>query len=426
MKIIIHRALVCDPQSSFNGKKCDISIRDGVIESVKIAGKSAPAKTAQTKLIDAKGACIAPGFVDLRANVGEPGYEFKETLISAANAAAAGGFTSIASLPDTKPVTQTKGDIRFIIQQSQKLPVQILPLGAISLNTSGKELNELFDMHQSGAVGFTDANQPIMDAGLFLRALQYVKIFDGCLFVHAQDINIAMQNGVSEGKVSTYMGMKGIPHFAEELMVSRDIEIAKYVNAPIHFSHISTKGSVDLIKKAKKTGLQVTCDVAVANLIWTDEQLASYDVNFKLSPPLRTKTDQTALWNGLMDGTIDCIVSDHRPEDLEHKQVEFEYAATGMIQLQTLYTLLNMHAPKEYTLSHMINHLCVHPRKILKQASVSIASGCNAELTLFDPLREWEYNASTNLSLSQNSPLLNQTLKGKVIATFNKNHFYTH
>jgi dihydroorotase len=204
-------------------------------------------------------------------------------------------------------------------------------------------------------------------------------------------------------------------------MIARDIELLRYTGSRLHISHLSSKGSVELIRKAKKSGLNITCDVAVANLIWTEEMLESYDSNFKLNPPLRTKADQKALWDGLIDGTIDCIVSDHTPQDTEHKVLEFEYAQHGMIQLQTALSLLLMHAPKIYSYQMLAKHLSINPRTILNQPAVSIREKSMAEFTIFHPTQKWEYNAANNKSLSSNSPILNTTLTGKAVAIFTQN-----
>ncbi|MFI5221897.1 MAG: dihydroorotase family protein [Bacteroidia bacterium] len=421
MKILITNATVCDPQSAFNGKKCDLLIRNGIIEDILLSGKKSP--EASAKNFDAKNIFISPGWFDMRAALREPGFEFKEDLVTAAAAAAAGGFTGLACLPTTFPPIQTKADIEFIRNKSENLPVHIFPLGAISKNLEGKEMNELFDMHLAGAVGFTDGNKTIADAGLMLRVLMYTKVFGSRIFAHCEDPNISAGGRMHEGGMSTSLGMKGITPIAEEIIIHRDIELAKYVSAPIHISHISSKGSVEIIRKAKKQGVPVTCDVAVANLVFTDESLKKFDSNYKLTPPLRSKSDRKALWDGLIDGTIDCIVSDHHPEDTEHKDVEFEYAAYGMIQLQTAYSLLNMNAPKNFSDKDLIRCLSVNPRKILNIEPVKIEKGGRAELTLFDKKRNWKYESKNNCSRSANSPLLNTELKGMAVAILSKDQF---
>lgn len=422
MKLLITNAIICDPQSVYNGKKCDLLINNGFIDDIQISGRNAIEGVSKT--FDAKGAMLSPGWFDMRAALREPGYEFKETLESGAGAAAAGGFTSIACLPTTLPPVQTKADIEFIYRKAEKLPVHIFPYGAITKNREGEELNELYDMHNAGAIGFTDGNRSIAHSGVMLRAMMYGKIFGGLMINHCEDTDISAGGKMHEGIMSTSLGLKGIIPIAEELVITRDIELSKYAECAIHISHISSKGSVDIIRKAKKQGAKVTCDVAVANLVYTDEVLSGFDSNYKLTPPIRSKADQKALWEGLADGTIDCIVSDHHPEDAEHKDVEFEYASPGIIQLQTLYSLLNMNAPKGYTIEMMVQNLVHNPRKILKLEALKIEKGAKAELTIFDSETEWLYDSNNNASRSKNSPLLNTSLKGKVLAIVNKDQLF--
>lgn len=421
MKILITNAIICDPQSAFNGKKCDLLINNGFIEDITLSTKSITDKT--IKQFDANGANISGGWFDMRAALREPGFEFKEDLTSAANAAIAGGFTSIACIPSTQPTIQTKADIEYVLNKAEKLSIHIFPYGAITKNREGMDMNELFDMHQAGAVGFTDGNRSIADAGVMLRAIMYGKIFGGLLLNHCEDANLTVGGNMHEGEMSTSLGLKGITNIAEELIITRDIELAKYADAAIHISHISSKGSVDIIRKAKKQNIKVTCDVAVANLIFTDESLVDFDSNFKLTPPLRSKADQKALWDGLIDGTIDCIVTDHHPQDIEHKDVEFDYAAQGMIMLQTAYSLLNMHAPKNFDNNILVQTLSINPRKILKLNAIKIEKGEKAELTIFNAKTKWMYDVKSNQSKSKNSPVLNTELTGKVIAIINKDKF---
>jgi dihydroorotase len=422
MKLLITNASICDPQSPFNGKRCDVLISNGVIEDIKASSK----KNQQTgiKTLDVGGALLSPGFADMRASLREPGFEYKEDLNSAAQAAAAGGYTTITALPDTFPTLQTKADIEFVCRRSENLPVHILPYGAITKNREGNDLNELYDMHNAGAVAYTDGNKSVMHAGVMMRALMYSKIFGGLVLSHAEDTSLSAGGRMHEGTTSVNLGLKGIPNMAEELMITRDMELAKYSDAPIHFSHISSKGSVELIRKAKKSGLKVTCDVAVANLVFTDEALEGFDSNFKLTPPLRSKSDRKALWDGVADGTIDCIVTDHTPEDTEHKDVEFEYAAKGMIMFQTALSLLLMNKPENMPVETLVNVLAINPRKILKQPPVKLIKGETAELCLFDTGKKWNFDESSNLSKSRNSALYGLTLTGKVTATINKDKLH--
>jgi len=423
MRLLVTNTTICDPQSSFNGKKCDLLINNGIIEDIQPSSKNFFSNIPKV-FFDAKGASISPGWMDMRAALREPGYEYKENLESAADAAQAGGFTSIACLPNTNPPLQTNADIEFIYRKAEKLAVNIYPYGAITKNLNGEDLNEIYDMHNAGAVGFTDGNKSIAHAGVMLRAMMYGNIFGGLMLNHCEDKNISAGGRMHEGVMSTSLGLKGITPIAEELMITRDIELAKYAESPIHISHVSSKGSVELIRKAKKQGVAVTCDVAVANLCFIDEDLKSFDTNFKLTPPLRSKNDQKALWEGLIDGTIDCIVTDHYPEDSEHKDVEFEYASNGMIQLQTAFSLISMKAPKTFTSDMLVKVLSINPRKTLKLENISISKGSKAELTIFDQNIKWNYDSKNNQSRSKNSPVLNTELIGKVMAIINKDQLF--
>lgn len=422
MKLLLTNATIVDPQSAFHTKKCDLLINNGLIEDIQPSSKKAFASVSKT--FDCKGAMVSVGFADMRASLREPGFEYKEDMASAAAAAVAGGYTIVTCLPNTDPTLQHKADMEFVYRRAEALPIHLLPYGALSKNRKGDEMNELYDMHKAGSVGFTDGNKPITDAGLMLRALQYSTIFGGLVLSHAEDTSLSLGGRMHEGKMSTSLGLKGIAPIAEELMVVRDLELAKYANAPIHFSHVSSKGSVELIRKAKKQGVKVTCDVAVANLCYTDEALSGFDSNFKMTPPLRGKEDQKALWDGLMDGTIDCIVTDHTPEDTEHKNVEFEYASPGMIMLQTAFSMVNQYAPKGFTPEHLVNTMAIQPRAILNQ-TLTITKGAKAELTVFDTKQTWTYTEKNNASRSKNSPVLNTTLTGKILAVINKDQLIT-
>ncbi|MFN9581555.1 MAG: dihydroorotase [Bacteroidota bacterium] len=423
MKFILHRATVCDIQSDHHSKVCDIYIRNGVIEKVTAASRSLP-RISGYKTIDCKNQLVSPGFCDMRASLGEPGFEHKETLQTAARAAQAGGYTTVVCLPNTTPVIQSKSDIEFISSRSAQLPVHILPAGALTHNREGTDMNELYDMHTAGAVAFTDGNKPIMNSGLLQRALEYARHFNGLIYIHAHDLSLSPQYGVSEGEAAMWLGMKGVPWLAESTMIMRDIELAAYANHRIHFSHISSKQSVNLIRKARKAGAHVTCDVSVAHLCFTDAALSEYDTLYKLNPPLRTESDRKALWEGLADGTIDAIVTDHNPQNTENKQVEFEYAADGMIQLQTAYSLLCMHAPKYVPVEVLVQKLTAQPRAILVLPDVKIGAGSPAELVIHNPTDKWNYHEKNNASLSKNSPVLGQTLTGKIMATLTNDQLH--
>lgn len=424
MKFLISKAEVIDLSSPYHGKTCDIWLDGGQIEKIEVSGKANATPAKSYKLIDANGSYITPGLCDMRADFCDPGNEQKETLASGSAAALMGGFTDVALLPATNPARDSKIGIEYVMNQSKNMPIYLHAYGCISKDRKGEDMAELYDMHNAGAVGFTDANRSIQHSGLLLRTLLYNKIFGGLALVFPEDKFISEGTIMHEGEMSTLLGLKGVPSLAEELMVHRDIELVKYTGGKLHFSAISCKGSVELIRKAKKLGLQITADVAFANLCYTDENLKEYDSNFKLTPHLRTKVDQKALWEGIQDGTIDAIVSNHQPQDKENKQVEFEYALPGMITLQALLPVLLQHKPKQVELPKIIAALTSQPRNILNLVQAEIKENVMANLLLFNPKQSWIFDR--NYSKSENSPLLKNNILGAVTHVVCKNKLYSH
>jgi dihydroorotase len=415
MNLLIKSATISDPGSPFYQQIADVLIEKGVITKI--------AKTINEDIdsFDAQGKYLAPGFFDLNCNIGELGLETKEDLQTGTRAAAAGGFTGVVLMPNTKPPVHSKAEIEYLMNRAKNNLVDVYPLGTISHKREGKDLAEMYDMYQSGAKAFTDGNHPIQDAGLMERALLYTKGFNALVFSYPEDTAIAGKAKVHEGEVSTLLGMKGIPSLAEELMVARDLYLAEYTESRIHFSTISTERSVDLIREAKKKGLQVTCDVAVHHLLLTDEALMDFDSQYKVKPPLRTRKDVNALLEGLKDGTIDAIVSQHTPHEVEFKNVEFEMAEYGMISLQTAFAVA---LEAGLTLDTIIEKMAINPRKILNVEVPVIAEGQKANLVVFDKDAEWTYDKFTNKSKSYNSPFIGQKLKGSVLLTYNNNKLF--
>jgi dihydroorotase len=368
------------------------------------------------EVVEAEGSYLSPGFFDLNCSIGEPGLETKEDLKTGLQAAAAGGFTGLALMPDTQPPVHSKTEVEYLINKTKGNLVQVYPLGTISYQREGKDMAEMYDMYMSGAKAFTDGDKPVKDAGLMERALLYAKGFNALVFSYPEDVAIAGKAKVHEGAVSTLLGMKGIPSLAEELMIARDLYLAEYTEAPIHFSTISTARSVELIRDAKAKGLKVTCDVAAHHLVLTDEALLGFDSQYKVKPPLRTQTDVDALLQGLNDGTIDAVVSQHTPHEVEFKDVEFEIAAFGIIGLQTAFSLA---VKAGLSPELIIEKMAVNPRKILNIDQPALAQGQAANFVLFNKDLEWTFNKQTNRSKSSNSPFFNQNLKGKVLLTLN-------
>ncbi|WP_113662435.1 dihydroorotase [Pedobacter nanyangensis] len=416
MNLLIKGITIADPNSVFNGKTCDVSVEKGIIKA--IASKLENSGTVE--VYDGKGAILSPGFFDLNCVLGDPGLETKEDIHTGTAAAAAGGFTGIAIMPNTKPVVQSKGEVAYILNRAKGNLVDVKPIGAISQYLEGKELAEMFDMKQAGAVAFAEAGKAIADDGFMSRALQYALGFDGLLFTHPENKALAGKAQVNESKTTILLGMKGIPALAEELQVSRDIFLAQYHNAPLHISNISTAGAVALIKKAKKDGVKVTCDVAAHQLVFTEELLNDFDSNYKVKPPLRSKADNKALIAGLKDGTIDAVSSQHRPHEIEFKNVEFEIASYGIIALQTVLPLL-LQAGLDTAL--IVDKLAIAPRTLLKLEVPQIEVGQTANFTVFNPTQEWRFDSETNQSKSANSPLFNTTLKGKVGLVYNNKQY---
>ncbi|GGA93877.1 MULTISPECIES: dihydroorotase [Mucilaginibacter] len=415
MNLLIKSATILDPGSSFHQQVADILIENGVITRI---GDDIDA---DAELFDAEGKYVSPGFFDLNCNVGELGLETKEDLRSGTVAAAAGGFTGIALMPNTQPPVHSKSEVEYLLNRSKGNLVDVYPLGTISQKREGKDLAEMYDMYQSGARAFTDGSRPVQDAGLMERALLYAQGFDALVFSYPEDTAIAGKAKVNEGEISTLLGMKGIPSLAEELMVARDLYLAEYTVSRIHFTTISTARSVELIREAKRKGIEVTCDVAAHHLILTDEALLGFDSLYKVKPPLRTADDVAALIKGLKDGTIDAIVSQHTPHEIEFKDVEFEVAEYGIIGLQTAFSLaLKAGLPVEL----IVEKLAVNPREILSVELSVIAEDEKANIVVFDTDTEWEYTAANNKSKSANSPYIGQRLKGKVLLTYNNHQIF--
>jgi len=415
MNLLIKSATILDPGSAFHQQIADILIENGQITRI------AEDIEADAELIEASGKYVSPGFFDLNCNIGELGLETKEDMNSGTSAAAAGGFTGVALMPNTLPPVHSKAEIEYLVNRAKNNLVDVYPLGTISHKREGKDLAEMYDMYLSGAKAFTDGNRPVQDAGLMERALLYAQGFDALVFSYPEDTAIAGKAKVNEGEISTLLGMKGIPSLAEELMIARDLYLAEYTVSKIHFSTISTARSVELIREAKRKGLEVTCDVAAHHLVLTDEALLGFDSMYKVKPPLRTKDDVSALIKGLKDGTIDAIVTQHTPHEVEFKDVEFEVAEFGITGFQTALALaLRSGLPVEL----LVDKLAINPREILGVAVPVIAEGEQANLVLFDTDVEWEFNGKNNRSKSVNSPFIGQSLKGKVLLTYNNQQIF--
>lgn len=419
--LIIQSVKVVFPNSEHHNKTVDVFIKNGRFEAIAESLQHTVQMEESVRLIDGTGQILAPAFFDLNVNFGEPGLETKEDMTSGCEAAKAGGFSGLALQPNTLPALQSRSEISLIKSLSRGSIVDVYPVGAISKDRKGEVLAELYDMQNSGAIAFSDGDRSLQRASLMSRALLYTKGFNGLILTFSEDTTISDQTKMNEGVVSTGLGMKGNPNLAEEVMISRDLFLAEYNSSRIHFSTISTAGSVRLIREAKSKGIQVTCDVAVHHLILTDEKVESFDSNFKVNPPLRTENDCLALLEGIKDGTIDAIVSQHTPHEIEFKDVEFENAAFGITGLQTTLPLLLKTGLSYETI---VEKLSFNPRKILSLELPLLETGAKANFMLFNPNERWIFDDKTNLSKASNNPYFNTELIGKVTLLLNNNQLY--
>ncbi len=417
MKTLLRQVTIADPDSPHNRSIKDILISDNLIERINTNIDSS------SNVIELNDCVVSPGWVDIFSDFCDPGFEHKETLETGAETSAAGGFTQIFTLPDTNPVVHNKAQVEYIIQKSKNLPVYIRPLGAITKFCEGKELAEMYDMQSSGAVAFTDGLNPVQSPDLFLKALQYVKAFDGVLIQMPLDKSLGKFGLMNEGITSTKLGLPGIPAIAEEIIIRRDIELLKYAQSKLHIIGVSTAKGLQLINQAKEEGLNITCSVTPYHLFFCDEDLQTYDTNLKVNPPLRSKKDMIALREAVQNGEVHCITSHHIPQDWDSKTCEFEYAKFGMIGLQTSFVTIQTVLPN---LSHerITELFSTNARKIFNLTTATIKEGNIAELTIFNQHQTTTLTKENNKSKSANSPFINKSLNGKLIGIYCKGRLF--
>lgn len=359
-----------------------------------------------TEVIDASSLMLSQGWVDLRCMVGDPGFEYKETVESLCETLMSSGFSTAVVLPNTDPVIQSKNEVDFVLNKAKKYPLNILIQGAVTKNNEGEDLTEILDMyHQSGVTIFGEGTKTLANGDRYMKILQYLQKFNGVLFDHAYDPLLAIFGQMHEGENSTMLGMKGIPSLAEDVAIQRNLEILNYTGGKVHFQTVSTAKGVDLIRKGKAQGLNISCDVSIYQLLFTDKDLMSFDANFKVRPPFRGESDRQALIEGLKDGTIDALVSNHRPQDFDSKFMEFDLASFGMVGLQTFLPAL-VQLQKELSWPLLIEKLTTGPLSIIGQE--------NKAWTIFDPSEKWLFDRKSNKSNSFNSPWFGKELTGKV------------
>jgi dihydroorotase len=413
MKILVQQAGIIDRHSPHHGTTRDILIEDGRIAAIQ---PTLPASA--DRVINHPGLHVSPGWVDVFSHFCDPGYEHKESLETGALAAAAGGYTDVFVIPNTRPVIDTKSQVEYIRQKSRSLPVNIWPIGAMTRGLEGKDLAEMYDMRNSGAIAFSDGTSPVQSAGLLLKGLQYVKTFDGVIIQVPDDRTVGAGGLMNEGIISTRLGLPGKPMMAEELIIARDIELARYCGSRIHFTGVSSPRALEYIRRAKGSGLGVSCSVTPYHTCLTDADLVHYDTNLKVFPPLRDEAAVKAVQKAITDGIVDCIATHHLPQEYDSKVVEFENARPGMTGLETAYAVIRTIMPALSPVN-FVSLLSENPRRIfgLDQPLIEVGQPCS--LTLFAPAGSTLLQESTTRSKSKNSPFMGKKLNGAVVGIIN-------
>jgi len=416
--LLIKDGKVIDPSIKTDAKR-DILVSAGKIK--KISDKINSKKSGKScRVIDARGHLVVPGLIDIHTHLREPGREDEETIETASNAAVWGGFTSIVAMPNTDPVNDNRSTTEFIIKKGRDIALaNIFAMGAITKSMEGRQLSDIGEMAEAGCIGFTEDGKSVMNSRTLRRAMEYMKMFHLPAMSHCEDQTLSNEGVMHEGFMSTELGLAGIPREAEEIIASRDIALAKMTGVNLHITHVSSAGTVEIIRQAKKKGINVTADATPHHFTLSDDRLKTYNTNLKMNPPLRTKKDIKALIRGFKDGTIDAIATDHAPHHSAEKDVEFNIAPFGILGLQTALPLaLKLYYSKKLSLNRVIELMTSSPAKILKLTGKgSLREGNDADITIIDPSLEYTFNKSDIQSLSHNSPFIGWSLKGRAVTT---------
>lgn len=414
MKILIKNGHIIDPANRLD-EKLDLLISDGRIAKI---GKPGSLSPNGSQAIDAAGKLIVPGLIDMHVHLREPGFEYKETISTGTAAAKAGGFTSVCCMPNTNPVNDSQSITDFILSQAREASARVFPIGAITKGLQGEQLAEMGELHQAGCVAVSDDGRPLMNASLMRRAMEYSRIFDTLVISHCEDSTLSEKGVMNEGSVSTELGLRGIPRAAEDVMTGRDIMLAGLTGCRLHIAHVSTVGAVNLVREAKKRGIRVTAETCPHYFALTDEAVRGYDTMAKMNPPLRTAEDVAAIKQGLKDGTIDVIATDHAPHGMDEKSGEFDHAPFGIVGLETALGLtLKLVDEGVLSLSEAIRKLSVNPASVLKILKGTLSSGADADITIIEPVQEWTVDASQFKSRARNTPFNGWILKGRAVQT---------